>query len=393
MDNLGISIVLPVYNCIEYIDQSVLSVIKQKNAEFELIIVDDGSDDGTRDIVDAYARQYDYIKVIHNDHKGVNISRLTGLENARYDWVAFLDADDWYDDDYLKSYSAEIIKYPKTDIVIGECIVEQQNKTMLKRNGIPYGYYENDAIIDFHSHMLCAGEGGFKWGILPYLWNKVFKKKMLYKSYSSIDTRITDGEDVAVIESYMSNCNRILVSPISKYHYRMHSKQVTANKGDGFYENVCRLYLELLKSTNINSEFLIPQADEYLRYMVGMKKSHSHTSSSNDKISEYISGLDHSRDIVIVGCGKMGRVLNEYIDKTPRRNNVLCFADNNSSACDDLINDKRVLSVRNAVHNYPDCLFIVTPKKDRMNLIRQLVAEGIELNQIEIFDSENYGIK
>ncbi len=93
MKNL-VTIVLPAYNASEYLAETVNSVIRQTYQDFELLIVDDGSTDDTRDIVDDFCKRDSRIRAIAQKNQGVSIARNTGINMAQGEFIAFIDADD-----------------------------------------------------------------------------------------------------------------------------------------------------------------------------------------------------------------------------------------------------------------------------------------------------------
>ena len=90
-----VSVIIPVYNIKDYIGKCIESVIGQTYKELEIILIDDGSMDGSGDICDRYAVQDERIKVIHTCNEGVSSARNKGLEIMRGDYVLFADGDDW----------------------------------------------------------------------------------------------------------------------------------------------------------------------------------------------------------------------------------------------------------------------------------------------------------
>ena len=88
-----VSVVIPAYNCAEYVGQAVESVLHQTIADWEIIVVDDGSRDHTRLVLEKYS---DRIRYIYQQNQGVSIARNCGIELARGEFIAFLDADDYF---------------------------------------------------------------------------------------------------------------------------------------------------------------------------------------------------------------------------------------------------------------------------------------------------------
>ena len=97
MSNILLSVVIPVYNVEKYLQQCVDSIINQLTDECEIILVDDGSPDGSGEICDRYANKDSRINVIHQQNGGLAAARNTGLDYARGEYVAFVDSDDYLD--------------------------------------------------------------------------------------------------------------------------------------------------------------------------------------------------------------------------------------------------------------------------------------------------------
>ena len=102
MLNPRYSFIVPAYNSGECIGKCISSIVTQSFSSWELIVVDDGSNDATPGIVDGYAKSESRIRAIHTPHKGVAHARNVGLESARGEYVIFVDCDDWIESEYLK---------------------------------------------------------------------------------------------------------------------------------------------------------------------------------------------------------------------------------------------------------------------------------------------------
>ena len=109
-----ISIIIPVYNGEKHLQRCFDSIRHQTYKDFEVIIVDDGSTDGTGDICDNMARADSRFYVIHQDNAGVSAARNSALEQAKGD-VAFIDADDYVEPDYIEKLKKGL-DYPEVDI-------------------------------------------------------------------------------------------------------------------------------------------------------------------------------------------------------------------------------------------------------------------------------------
>src|SRR5574344_709285 len=95
MNKPELSIIMPVYNVKAYLDRSIKSILTQSYDDFELIIVDDGSTDGSSEIVDGYAREDERVVVIYQQNEGVSAARNTALQVFKGRYVTFVDPDDF----------------------------------------------------------------------------------------------------------------------------------------------------------------------------------------------------------------------------------------------------------------------------------------------------------
>ena len=107
------SIIIPVFRTEEYLDQCVKSVISQSFADFEIVLVDDGSPDGGGALCDLWAERDSRIHVIHQANGGLSTARNTGIHHAAGEYVLFLDSDDWWADDHvLNAVDRQLVKTP-----------------------------------------------------------------------------------------------------------------------------------------------------------------------------------------------------------------------------------------------------------------------------------------
>lgn len=141
MQKNSISIVIPAYNVENYIEQCLLSVIKQTYKTLEIIVVDDGSKDKTGEIADKYAKIDDRIIVVHQNNGGLPNARNTGMKYAHGEYVMFLDSDDWLEMTCCETAIREI-QNENADIIFFEYYKEYRNKSLqmqtYKENKLTY---------------------------------------------------------------------------------------------------------------------------------------------------------------------------------------------------------------------------------------------------------------
>lgn len=113
-DILHYSIVIPLYNKYEYIKKTIDSVLSQSYPHFEVIVVDDGSTDGSATIVEKISDKR--IRLIKQENKGVSAARNKGIEESTFEFIAFIDGDDWWHEDFLLKITNLIKDYPHLDL-------------------------------------------------------------------------------------------------------------------------------------------------------------------------------------------------------------------------------------------------------------------------------------
>lgn len=110
-----ISIIVPAYNCQDYLDRCVRSILAQTYQDLELILVNDGSEDATPALCDAWAERDNRVRVIHQQNGGVSAARNAGLSAARGEYIGFVDADDWID---ANTYRVAVEELRECDMVM-----------------------------------------------------------------------------------------------------------------------------------------------------------------------------------------------------------------------------------------------------------------------------------
>ena len=118
-----LSVIIPVYNAAPYLRQCIESLLCLADADLELVLVDDGSSDGSGKICDEYAVKDSRVHVFHQPNAGASLARNVGLEHAGGQWISFVDADDWVEPDYFKTLAdnknkADIIFFPLKEIFV-----------------------------------------------------------------------------------------------------------------------------------------------------------------------------------------------------------------------------------------------------------------------------------
>ena len=187
-DSELISIIVPVYNISSYIENCVKSILKQSYNLIEIITVDDGSLDGSGEILDRLAKEYSAIKVIHQENGGVTKARLSGVKAAAGEWIGFVDGDDLIE---LEMYERLLNNAHRYHADISHC-----GYRMVFPSRVDY-YYNTGRIViqDNQCGLKDLIEGKF---IEPGLWNKLYRKTLFNRLINDdlMDTSIRNSEDL-----------------------------------------------------------------------------------------------------------------------------------------------------------------------------------------------------
>lgn len=214
-----ISIIVPVYNGEAYIDRCVRSVMMQEHQDWELILVDGASVDGTLRLCRMWQKQDDRIRVIGTrENRGVSAGRNTGMEKARGEYLFFLDADDWLMPDCLARLYAQI---QETDVDIAGCAFNrctgkdwEELYERIQRNGIKP--VSQSAVCE----RLIEGSDFLREGILRQdtrCWSKLYRTQLVKGHF--FNEEYTIGEDMLFLWEVSAEARKISCSDYAGYCY------------------------------------------------------------------------------------------------------------------------------------------------------------------------------
>ena len=207
MDKL--SIIVPAYNIANYLTRCLESILAQTYGELEVIVVNDGSKDGTGAVIDAFAEKDSRVKAIHKENGGVTSARLRGLSEATGHWIAFVDGDDYIEPDMLerllknaKAYGAEI-SHCGYRMVFPSRVDWYYNTGVLTAQPGKQGLYD-------------LLEGRF---VEPALWNKLYRRELFDGLAAWMDTSIRVNEDLLMNAFLFRKATMAVHEDFCPYHY------------------------------------------------------------------------------------------------------------------------------------------------------------------------------
>ena len=132
------SVIIPTYNRENFVGRAIASVLRQDVTDYEIIVVDDGSSDGTQGVLADFG---DAVTSIYQDNAGVSAARNAGILRAAGEWLAFLDSDDEWLPGYLGAQSNQIEQYP-------QAVVHMTNSVSVAKDGRRANYFEEVGVLD-----------------------------------------------------------------------------------------------------------------------------------------------------------------------------------------------------------------------------------------------------
>lgn len=206
-----VSIIVPIYNAEEYLHRCVDSILNQEYTDFELLLVDDGSTDGSGAICDAYATEDARVRVIHKANSGVSDSRNLAIDQAQGKYLQFLDSDDWITPDATRLFVRAAEEY-HCDMVISDFY------RVVGERVSPKGDIEQDGVLtreEFAENMM-ENPADFYYGVL---WNKLYKRDLIEEHTLRMDTAISWCEDFLFNLEYLRFAESFYALHAPIYYY------------------------------------------------------------------------------------------------------------------------------------------------------------------------------
>lgn len=257
-----LSVVVPVYGTEKYLRQCLDSLATQTLHDAEFLLVDDASPDGAIRIMQAYAAQDSRFRILRHEHnKGLFAARLTGIEEAAGDYVAFLDSDDYVSVDFYR-HAVECADQDGHDVVMGDTVwVEADGRKVVRpvhAECVPAPVLRGDAIRRaFYSQELHC----YSWHTV---WNKVYRRSLMLQCLPHLrllTERIVMTEDVAYSCVLLHQAQSFARIRGDGVFYCMHPTSST-NGSDRNRERFFRNYSEMVRVFEFVADYLSRQGDE-----------------------------------------------------------------------------------------------------------------------------------
>ncbi|MDR1825314.1 MAG: glycosyltransferase [Bifidobacteriaceae bacterium] len=236
-----VSLIVPVYNVEQFLEQCVQSILEQQHANLEVILVDDGSPDGSGAICDALAGQDQRVKVIHQANQGVSTARNAGLEAAAGEYIAFVDGDDWLEPDFI-TYMLQVIEATKAPMAMSFNNFTTVDTVQVKEDSIEAWSPERATAALLYPAITVGS------------WNKLFRRDFLDEAGIRFKPELFSSEGLRFVTDASQRAGTVGVGRRKVYHYRLNNAGSATTKasvriGTGGLESLRGIGRDLLIET------------------------------------------------------------------------------------------------------------------------------------------------
>lgn len=376
---IKLSVVVPVYDVKDYLRQCINSILTQSYEDIELILIDDGSTDGSQDICDEYAYIDRRVKVYHKENSGPMRSRKLGVEKAVGDYVTFVDADDFV---AASSFDLASEDMSKGIDVISFDIMRYFRKDWIRTDMDLYaeGLYSKERIAkEIYPSMIWDAEQD-SFGLDPSLCNKLFKKQLLSDQFKKevSERRFHYSEDAAIIYPLMVDADTLSIHHEAYYYHRQRGMGCLPPyiADEQYFDKLYFLYKYLIK-TFADQEIFRKQIDLFYMKSVMLKgRQYGKVQYRPDQVFPF-GKVSKGERIVLYGAGNNGRLYRAQLLATNYCDIVL-WVDKNHERFEETV--KAPSEIRHI--DYDRVVITIEEEKIREEVKDTLVEMGVPMGVI-----------
>lgn len=277
-----LSIIIPVYNSEKYLKECINSIISQNNNIFELLLIDNGSTDRSKEICDEYADKFNFIKAFHIPNKGVSNARNYGIEHSSGKWITFIDSDDFISPEYIKSI--EPFLNTDTDLITFN-YVRYINEQKKEPGILTIKEGEHFAASELFNLAIRLEVASLS------VWSSVYRKYILQKNTLRFREDMSTCEDFTFSLSYYKHVNKFHVINKNLYYYRLNPFSVTsirnlqhANNYQIVFDNIA----DICKEKNIDRTNILIFEKRWTRWIIDLVYNYKIQGINNKTIKEIV---------------------------------------------------------------------------------------------------------
>ncbi|MBQ1275434.1 MAG: glycosyltransferase [Cellulosilyticum sp.] len=244
-----ISIILPIYNVEKYLATCIESLLSQIHQNLEIILVNDGSKDGSLKVCKEYAEKDSRIIVIDKPNEGVAITRNRGIEAATGDYIAFVDPDDWVEPQMYHSLLNHIKKWD-SPVCLCNFYKDTKRRSQQKVFEFEDEVLVADEIVDkLINDMIGVADLLPKYTmIMGSVWRGLYKRSFIEEHHLRFIPKLTIMEDLVFMVQVLLKCDKVAIDQNTWYHYVQHANSALHSYNHQLWEDQLVVYEHLEKS-------------------------------------------------------------------------------------------------------------------------------------------------
>lgn len=376
---MKLSVIMPVYNTAQYLEQCIESIIYQTYKDIEVILVDDGSTDGSEKICDRYARSYNNFKVIHQKNSGNVAARCRGAEEAAGEYLTFPDSDDWIAEDMYEDLMAAAEREGCDIVSHSGYIIYEDEKYHCIEDTTMYGTYVKGINMNVFLKKMMYDEEKEKRGIHPSLCCKVIRKSILLQSYAKLDRNISMGGDAAIFYPCCLRAESVSIVKGYKYFYRIRKKSVSHSFDISSFHKI-NIFYNYLKNefTQFGGQYnLVEQLKKYLWYFLSIQIEKNFSLKVKKTYLFPYKSVDRDSRIILYGAGNVGQSYHEQIKKNGYCDIVAWTDQNAYRESENIISPTEIAGME-----YSQVVIAIKSKEIAEEIIHDLIGLGVDQQKI-----------
>lgn len=310
MEKPLVSIIVSAYNIHKYIDKCLNSIYDQNYKNIEVIIVDDGSTDGTGEVCDYYTDLDKRFRVIHQTNQGRVLARTRGIQEAVGDYIGIVDGDDWIEPELYEYLMDMALRY-NSDMVTSGFIRDKNGSRSIAERPLEEKECSLPETLEYVLGSMLFDEDVPRLGMMRSMGTKIYKAQIIKSIIGKVPYQLKIGEDCLTNILYILESKSIYIGKQAYYHYRIHNESTMQRPCQDYLAQINILFIELKNifcKLQID-DVLLKQLDRMIVHMT-IDGLNSKIGLSNETyIPEYIfdvDGLEQKR-IILYGAGAVGR--------------------------------------------------------------------------------------
>lgn len=235
-----ISVIVPVYNTKEYLKRCVDSLLQQNYAEKEIILVDDGSTDGSDQLCDEYSDRFSIVHVVHKKNGGLMSAWMAGVEKSIGRYLCFVDSDDWVENHMLHEMSEYLTGEPAEIVICNYSIDKEGQPLVIQKTPYPSGVYERPFLKTEIFPVLLGNEVR---AISFSRCMKLISRELIEENLKFCNPQLKMGEDVNIMLPVLLDAKRLVIMEDAYfYHYYFNPNSMVHKYDAQLYQNIQKLY-------------------------------------------------------------------------------------------------------------------------------------------------------